>query len=140
MNFNWCAWIKICPAECACQELKCDTIHEKVPSLSSQFPQKPARKEVEVNFCKKNYFPIVMTHIYNFLIVCSIYMKSRKVRRVQSVSHQKFSDDRGGELYFFTAHGHYFCLSVCLLIILNTVALIFSIVISHGTAHNQDSL
>jgi len=45
-----------------------------------------------------------------------------------------------GELYISTAHRHYFCLSVCLLIILNTVALIFLIVISHGTAHNKDSL
>src|SRR6218665_2140337 len=61
--------------------------------------------------------------------------KSRKVRRVPSLSHQRFSDDRGGELYFSTSHGHYFYLSVCiLLIILNTVALIFSIVSSHGTA------
>jgi len=53
-----------------------------------------------------------------------------------------FSDDRGGKFYFSTAHGHYFCLSVCLLIILNTAALVFSIVrpISHGTAHNKDSL
>jgi len=52
---------------------------------------------------------------------------------VPSLSHQRFPDDRGGELYLSTAHGHYFCLSVCLLIILNTVALIFSIVTSHGT-------
>jgi len=45
-------------------------------------------------------------------------MKSRKVRRVPSLSHQTFSDDRGEELYFSTANGHYFCLSVCLFIIL----------------------
>src|SRR6218665_2658889 len=31
----------------------CDTIHEKVPSLSSQFCQKPACKEVGVNFSQK---------------------------------------------------------------------------------------
>jgi len=33
----------------------CDTIHEKVPSLSSQFRQKPAWKEVGVNFCPKKF-------------------------------------------------------------------------------------
>src|SRR6218665_279834 len=70
----------------------------------------------------------------------SIYIKCRKVHRLPSLSHQKISDDRGGELYFSTAHRHYFCLSACLLSILNTVALIFSVVISHGTAHNKDSL
>jgi len=58
--------------------------------------------------------------------------KIQKVRRVPSFSHQRFSDDRVGELYLSTAHGHYFCLSVCL-IILNTVAQTFSIAISHGT-------
>jgi len=36
--------------------------------------------------------------------------------------------------------GHYFYLSVCLLIMLNTVALILSLVISNGTAHYKDSL
>jgi len=38
---------------------------------------------------------------------------------------------------------HSFVRNTCLLIILNTVALIFSIVINHctpGTAHNKDSL
>jgi len=34
------------------------------------------------------------------------------------------ADKRGGELYFSTAHGPTFYFSVCLLIILNTVALI----------------
>ena len=33
---------------------------------------------------------------------------------------------------FSTAHSHYFCLSVCQLIILNTLALIYSTVISHA--------
>src|SRR6218665_2247348 len=70
----------------------------------------------------------------SFVIGLSIYIKSRKVRRVQSLSHQRFSEDRDGELYFSTAHGHYFCLPICLLIILNTVTLIFLIVTSHGTA------
>jgi len=32
-----------------------------------------------------------------------------------SLSHQRFSDDRGVEAIFSTAHWHYFCLSVCLL-------------------------
>jgi len=31
-------------------------------------------------------------------------MKSRQIRKVQSVSHQR----QGGELYFSKAHGHYF--------------------------------
>jgi len=50
-----------------------------------------------------------------FVIGLSIYLKSRKVRRVPSLSHHLFSDDRGGELYFSTAHRpiHYLCLSVC---------------------------
>ena len=82
----------------------------------------------------------VSTVLTLLVIGRSTYITSRKLCRVPSVSHQRFSDDRGGELYFTTAHGHYFYLSVCLLIILNTVALIFSIVISHGTAHNKDSL
>ena len=94
-------------------------------------------------------FPIVMTHLcsvgpYNysckFVIGLFIYIKSRKVHRVLSLSHQRFSDDRGGELYFSTTQRHYFCLSVCLLIILSTVALIFSTVNSHGSTHNKDSL
>ena len=68
-----------------------------------------------------------------FVIGLSLYIKSRKVRRIPSLSHQRLSDDMCGELYFPTVLGHYFCLSGCLLIILNTVALIFSIVISHGT-------
>src|SRR6218665_3967483 len=62
-----------------------------------------------------------------FVIGLSIYIKSRKGCRVPSLSHQRFSDDRGGKLNFSTAHRHHFCLSVskhCL----NTVALIFSIV------------
>jgi len=50
------------------------------------------------------------------------------------------ADTRGGELYFSTAHRPTFYFSVCLLIILNTVALIFLIVISHGTGQNKDSL
>jgi len=50
------------------------------------------------------------------------------------------ADKRGGELYFSTAQGPTFYLSVCLLIILNTVALILLTVISHGTGHNTDSL
>src|SRR6218665_844800 len=71
----------------------------------------------------------------------SIYIKSRKVRSVPSLSHQRFSDDRGGELYFSTAHKHYFCLSVCLFIILKTAVLTFLIVISHViyTAPSKDS-
>src|SRR6218665_3777899 len=65
---------------------------------------------------------VVYSYACNFVIGLSIYIKSRKVRRVPSLSHQRFSDDRGGELHVYssTAHGHYFCLSVCLLIILNT--------------------
>ena len=39
-----------------------------------------------------------------FVIGLSIYIKSRKVRMIPSLSHQRFSDDRGGELYFSTAH------------------------------------
>jgi len=49
-------------------------------------------------------------------------------------------DKRGGKLYISTAHVHTFYLSVCLLIILNTIALIFLIVISYGTGHNKRSL
>jgi len=75
-----------------------------------------------------------MTHfvVYNyackFEIGLSIYIKSRKVRRVPSL-------DRGGELYFSTEHKRYFCLLI--IFNFNTVALIFSIAISHGTAHNK---
>ena len=40
-----------------------DTIHEQLPSLSSQFRQKLAWNEVGVNVCPFFYFPIVMTHL-----------------------------------------------------------------------------
>jgi len=57
-------------------------------------------------------------------------------------SHNARTGLRWWELTFSTARGHYLCLSVRLLIILNTVALIFSTVISHGaaTTNNKDSL
>ena len=82
----------------------------------------------------------ILYHACKCVIRLSIYLISRKVCRVPNLGHQRFSDDRDGELNFSTAHRHYFCLSVCLSIILNTVALIFSIVISHGTADNKDIL
>ena len=70
-----------------------------------------------------------------FVIWFSIYIKSRKIRRVPSLSHHKFSDARVGKLYFFTAHGHYLCLSPWVVGMpinyfkhCSTLALIFSIV------------
>src|SRR6218665_1571585 len=84
-------------------------------------------------FSHRVHIFVVYSYAFNFVIGRSFYIKSQKVRMVSRLTHQRFSDKRGGELYLSTAHRHYFSLSVCLLIILNTVALIFSIVISHGT-------
>jgi len=54
----------------------------------------------------------VFIYACKFVIRLSISTKSRKVQKVPSLSHQRFSDNRGGELYFSTAHGHYFCLPI----------------------------
>ena len=52
-----------------------------------------------------NVFILCSVHVgysyaCKFIIGIYIYIKSRKVRRVPSLSHQRFSDNRGGELYF----------------------------------------
>jgi len=54
----------------------------------------------------------VYSYAFKFVIGLSIYIKSRKIRRVPSLSHQRFSDDRGKKLYFSTAHRHYFFASI----------------------------
>jgi len=50
------------------------------------------------------------------------------------------ADKRGGVIYFSTAHAPTFYFSICLLIIVKTVALILLTVISHVTGNNTDSL
>src|SRR6218665_3418520 len=113
----------------------CDTIHEKVSSIlvHSFVRNQPERRWGQFFsflFSHRNDTSLQCIYSYacKFVIGHSIYIKSRKFVREPSVGHQRFSDDRGGEFYLSTAHGHYLCLSVCLFITLNTIALIFLIV------------
>jgi len=41
------------------------------------------------------YYLVVYSYACKFVIGLSIYIKSRKVRRVPSLSYQRFSDDSG---------------------------------------------
>jgi len=85
-------------------------IHEKVPSLNSQFRQKTAWKEVGVNFCQKIFICSSEWHIFvvynyacKFVIGRSIYIKSRKVCRVPSFSHWRWLT-KGVGSYIFPQH------------------------------------
>src|SRR6218665_3658572 len=58
---------------------------------------------------------LLFSHSNDTFLQCiglSIYIKSRKVRRIPSLSHRRFSDEKVGELDFSTAHGHYILLVI----------------------------
>jgi len=92
------------------------------------------------------YFPIIMAHLCSyackFVIGLSIYIKSRKVRREPSLIAIKDFLTTGVRSYIFPQHIDIIFASQDAYIkyFKYCIALMFSIVISHGTAHNKDSL